>query len=661
MAGEAGQAHPIRRAREVEDRPEAVEEFVDLAKGLFDLGNTQWDDPVWDVTVWCKNRSKAVRWQFLTSESVPFEPMFDNVAKASLVYQVRVNAKSPSTLVNWLVSIRVLYETTRRDDGNSNVDAARFSWDQLRLNDWLRAEDVLVRKVGHNSRYLYAGALQSFAELLESRGILKRTLYKHRQKRPRDTSTRHIEDREAAMEKLPPMSALRALADASQNPKNDWDRMLFAVVKLLVALGFRVGEVLTLPVDCWRVNENGQPYLTYWPEKGAPLSPKWIPSTAVELVRGAVETLLMLTQEARQRARVLEADPTRVPLFGGYEPTELLGTAELSEEWQMTRSGVVKYLKRLGISPATTRGGANGKGYSWRVDELERALVKAVPEHSYELITLSGEKQRLSEHLCLVPNMVRNGQPSLRTVRPLPASAVENFVSTVEGRQGRSVFERYGLLDEEGTPWSIRTHQFRHWINTVAHKGGLADFELARWMGRKDKRQNLSYQHLNQEERIERVKEAVRGGEMVGSASEVYHRLPVGEGEAFLEAAIEAAHVSPYGSCTHNFATKPCPYDVQCLTGCGSFLRTKGDQREIIAIEKIKRRAKRNLDAAETAIQEGLPEAANWIEHERRLLEGAERALAIEDVPAEAAGEPVVAVFDGAPSLGDKDPSRTRR
>ena len=331
MTGETGQAHPIRRASEVEDRPEAVEEFVDLAKGLFDLKNTQWNDPVWDVTVWCKNRSKAVRWRFLTDEGVPFEPMFDNLVKASLVYQVRVNAKSPSTLVNWLVPIRVIREVANFD-GNGDAGASHSLWDQLRLNDWLRAEDVLVKKVGHNSRYLYAGALQTFAELLESRGILVCTLYKHRQKRQRDTSSRHIEDREAAMEKLPPMPALRALADASQNPKNDPDRMLFAVVKLLVALGFRVGEVLTLPVDCWRVNENGQPYLTYWPEKGAPLSPKWIPSAAVELVRGAVETLLVLTQEARQRARLLEADPTRVPLFGDYESTELLGTAELAEE-----------------------------------------------------------------------------------------------------------------------------------------------------------------------------------------------------------------------------------------------------------------------------------------------------------------------------------------
>lgn len=637
-------------------RQNSVEEFVVLAKGLFDLKGARWGDPVWDVTQWCRSRAKVVRWRFLDDGGEPMEGGFADVAKAAFVYQVRVNAVGPATLINWLVPLRSLYRVVVHHPDSPSLPV---QLEGLTLRDWQAAEDEVVRKASPNSRYLYAGNLQSFAGLIESRGIVPRTQYRHRQKRSRDIGVRHIEDRDAAMDKLPPEDALRALADAAQRPENDRDLMLFSVVKLLVALGFRIGEALTLPADCWRMNARGRPYLTYWPEKGGPLSPKWIPSTATELIREAVETLLSLSEEARQRARLLEADPARVPLLGDYRPHELLDTGTLSEALRMERSGVRKYLARLGIPPTTRRGGANGKGWLWRVDELERALATALPEHRYELVLPTGGRQRLSEFLCLIPKTPRNGQPSLLTVRPLPASAVENFVATVEGRHGKSVFERYGLKNGEGKPWSMSTHQFRHWINTVATKGGLSDMELARWMGRKDARQNRSYQHLDQEERIERTKDAVRSGNMVGTMSEVYRRLPADDRELFLDGQVEAANVTPYGVCTHNFAVKPCPYHVQCLTGCNSFLRTKGDRREIVAIVEIKRRAERNIEAAERAAQGGVLEAANWVDHQRRLLDGADKALAVEEDQGSPPGTKVE-VFPEGPNLGNAKRSGRR-
>lgn len=590
----------------------------------------------------------AQRWRFVDEESEPFAPPFGDVVKAAFVYQNRINATTPETLTNWLVSIRALYEVIRR--GNDDL-LFGFSWGDLTLRDWHSAEDYGVDGISASTQYKIAGCLQNFAALLKSRGLIPRTLYKHRQKRPRHSSILHIEDKDAAMKKLPPTGALHALADAAQNPEDDQDRLLFAIVKLLVALGFRINEALTLPVDCWRVNEEGRSYLIYWPEKGGPLLPKWIPTPTVELVQDAVETLWELTEEARQRARVLEADPTRVPLPGGHRSSDLLGTAELSKEFRMDRSNVRKFLNRLGISPHTKSGGTSGKAWLWKVDDLERSLVKDLPDHRYEMDLLTGGRQRLSESLCIMPKIPHNGSPSLLTVRSVTAARVENFLVSGKPHEG-SVFERYGLFDENDKPWSISTHQFRHWLNTVAHKGGLSDMELARWMGRRDVRQNRQYQHLNAEERIERVKEGVRNGEMFGPISEVYNRLPEGEREQFLDAAVEAAHVTPYGSCTHNFATKPCEYYVQCVTGCESYLRTKGDQREVVYLEQEKRQADHNIEAAENADQEEWSEAANWIESERRRRDGIERALAIEDDQHTADGERVQ-VFPESPNLGD--------
>ena len=628
-------------------RTEAVQEFVSLAKGLFDLTCNEWEDSVWDVTTWCSNRSKTRRWRFFNDGESPFDPAFADVVKAVFVYQVRVNTVSPATLINWLVAIRSLYAVLSERKGLSSLTI----WKDLTLRDFQQAEDKIAGKVNSGSRYQYAGRLRGFAKLLESRGIVFPTGYRPQQKRPRDTGIRHLEDRDAAMEKLPPMGALHALADAAQGPKNDWDRTLFSIVKLLVSLGFRIGEVLTLPADPWRVNDEGRNYLTYWPEKRGPLSPKWISAPAVELVRDAVETLQVLTEEVRQRARALEANPDRVPLPGDYDSDDVLGTRELAEALQM--NDVRKFLRRFGVSPSIKGAGNNGNSWKWRVGDIEQSLAEAMPAHRYELILPNGSKQRLSESLCIMPDKRRYARYQTLMVKPIPATAVTNFLSSDKRGFSNSVFQRYGLIDENGNHWTISTHQLRHWLNTVAHKGGLPDFELARWMGRKDMRQNLSYQHLNQEERIERVKDAVRNKEMVGPMSEVYHHISAeDERELFLDGQVEAAHVTPYGTCTHNFATKPCPYNVQCLTGCGSFLRTKGDQREITYIGQIKRRAEHNIEAAAKTAVNGMPEAANWIEHQRRLLEGANRALAIED-DSEITTDDRVSVFPDAPDFGD--------
>lgn len=641
---------PATRLHEV-----PAEEFVDLGKSLFDLAQNGWDDASWTVTAWCRNKNENRSWKFVAEDRNSFDSRFGDVVKAICVYKVRVSGNAPGSVSHGLRAIRFLYEALRGPSGRFPLD---FAWSGLTLQDWQRAEEHLGRAISPVSRYQYAGELQRIAALLEARDVIPTTRYKHSQPPPANRGMHILRNRQAAMKKLPPEGALHALADASLRPEDDRDRLLFAIGKLLVALGFRINEALTLPVDCWRTDGAGRPYLVYWPEKKGVISPKWIPTAAMDLVDGAVKTIRELTEDARRRARVLEADTTRVPLLVRHPSSRLLSKTDLAAAIGVRRHVVVDLIRRLGVAPCGEASGTGG-GFLYRADEFERALAKTLPEHRYAFVRPDGKTQPLSRFLCVVPKRFFSGDTGLLTVRPVRIGDVAAFVRSGDPSQRPSVFERFGFTDENGKPWTIATHQFRHWLNTVAHKGGISDMELARWMGRKDPRQNRHYQHLDTEERVERLKEAVRSGEVVGSVSEVYRRLSADEREEFLDAEIEAVHVTPFGTCTHNFAVKPCPYHVQCLNGCGSFLRTRGDAREIVAIQGVKRRAERVLEGAEKAAEDGLPEAANWVEHNRRLLEGAERALAVD---AEARGTPSgekVRVFPKASSKGDEQPGST--
>lgn len=60
------------------------------------------------------------------------------------------------------------------------------------------------------------------------------------------------------------------------------------------------------------------------------------------------------------------------------------------------------------------------------------------------------------------------------------------------GRSGhgtRSMFDRLVFTEDDGSALRVTTHQFRHYLSTVAQAGGLSQLDIAKWSGRKDVRQ----------------------------------------------------------------------------------------------------------------------------------------------------------------------------
>ncbi|HHH9866298.1 TPA: hypothetical protein ACP4LD_004691 [Escherichia coli] len=82
---------------------------------------------------------------------------------------------------------------------------------------------------------------------------------------------------------------------------------------------------------------------------------------------------------------------------------------------------------------------------------------------------------------------------------PFTNTLMNKFLGNVE--PDGSVFSKYQLLEENGTPTRMRTHIPRHNINTFLAIADIADHLQAMLMGRVDITQNQHYQHLALAER----------------------------------------------------------------------------------------------------------------------------------------------------------------
>lgn len=213
---------------------------------------------------------------------------------------------------------------------------------------------------------------------------------------------------------------------------------------------------------------------------------------------------------------------------------------------------------------------------------------------------------------------------------PLRKSHINSFLSSYS--LNRSVFERFDIREEDGSICRMSSHQFRHWLNDIADKGGLPTDVLMRWMGRSDPRSVEAYKHATMDERLKWVKEGIRVEQLQGTMTAAYFELPQTEREIFLEGQIQAVHFTPMGLCLHDFAIEPCRYHLNCVRGCPSYLRTKGSQQERRHLLQIQENTEKALAYARQHLAEKGDEIAEaWVEHHEETLRGIRLALAVDD------------------------------
>jgi len=462
----------------------------------------------------------------------------------------------------------------------------------------------------------------AFAEFLAARGITRALYYRPQTPRIEDFNRHTIAGQQERRDRLPTEAALLGLADIYRELATEpRDRLRIAAIAVLVVTGLRIGELLTMPADC-EVEEvrGGKPRygLRYFREKsrgGARMfAVRWLTGTGADLARPAIAEIRSLTDAARRRAQELERTPHRVPI-PGYHWAARMSAAEVS--------------KAVGLLclPSSISRHSDGRGTFYRASEVEKYLLSLRVARLWTIDKRDGTFQMFSETLLLTFrhffHPYHADSPLL--VEPVVIQDMSDFLS---GRgEIRSVFERFDIREPGGPFCRVTSHQFRHWLNYIADKGGLPVDLQTRWLGRENPRGTEAYRHATVDERLAWVKEGIRNGQLSGAKAEVFFELPRSKRDVFLEAEIQAVHVTAFGLCLHDFAVTPCQYHLNCVRGCPDYLRAKGSSSEHAHLVQIQLATERALTGAKSRGDV----AQAWVNHYEQTLVGIRQALAVDE------------------------------
>ena len=410
---------------------------------------------------------------------------------------------------------------------------------------------------------------------------------------------------------------MNAMAEIfANNPTDPRGRFISAVWALLMSAPWRISELLRLHINAEyeELDDNGvRTYgLRYYGAKGFEHDIKWIPKVMEKLAREAFRRIKALTDPARALARHLEVHPNRPFLY--------MDAPDIGVDEELSLDQKAAYLRYAG-----PRKGLYGSRWDFRSirDHWDRSCTKlpsGFPMFDRET------RLKWSEALFCMPwdllsvartNWYRLGKPDANTVNDL-----------LGARGGKmSVMQQLGYKEPDGTPVKLTTHQARHFLSTVAERGNMAQEQLANWAGRANLKDNVVYNHVSEEEHVQRDRELLEGSGLYGAGGALRIKDPITPTEANL-GVTGPTHRTEFGICEHDWPMSPCMKFADCVS-CTEHVYLKGDVK---AYEEVKERYEHNLTEchkALAAIREGTGDADRWLEQALKSLVWQQQLLSL--------------------------------
>lgn len=242
---------------------------------------------------------------------------------------------------------------------------------------------------------------------------------------------------------------------------------------------------------------------------------------------------------------------------------------------------------------------------------------------------------KYSDALCCF--RVHELRPDLNT-SPVMLWIPDNNVLTDDlkvaaGRGKKSIWQRHGYRNPDGTEICLTSHQVRHFLNTAAQRGDLGQLDVAKWSGRANIHQNAVYNHMADDEYVAAARETGIGNGLVAkikvNAPVTFDDLQVvGEG---------IAHVTEFGFCVHDYSMVPCQRHRDCLN-CTEQVCVKGDVGKLERLKLQRDGIRLQLEKAKAASADGIYGADRWTQHQLKTLERADALVDLLESPQTPAG-----------------------
>ena len=661
-----------------------LDAFVRQERAAFEalFVETPWESTKWSVESWLPQRKKAQAITFeihrqslektgyFATPKAPLPPAFQEFCKAIIVHLQRTRRLKFSMVAAYNIATRRLY--------NSLYERGEADPTRLTRSDFDRVVGFLQAS-SYQNLYDAISHLKVIANTIDKLQITEIAIHFEHDVRPEkarhDYISLHDPDRAVKQrksdEKLPSREAMEAYAQCTNQPLSSGEEILLRVIDLLIATGQRGNEVAIIPYDCWVerpikdeqsevvLDAHGKALvecgIRYFAEKQFQSRVHWLAESDIPLAKRAIDRLKDLTTEQREIAVWQEHHPGRIWQFS---PDEVISEREVMK-WLgfSNESGYGRnlylYLSRNDIHPYEESAGRKNKnvGRRYVAGEIERLIAPKLGGHAVLKENTQGKAKvvlKTSEVLAIAfDGQFRFGGREANVFRAIPRRVSLEEINRALGADPKypSIFSRRSLVEADGAPIRLTSHQPRHWRNTIYHLTGMSDVQQALALGRKRLDQNKFYQHTSIEEntaahqeflafnsyqeRIDFLHEGIRKGRIQGSLSDNYHTLLQIEGpttaEAFLNVHATALHITPFGGCVHDFSQAPCPKHLQCWNDC-SHLHLMGTPSER---KNLQKQAERLTSAILVMREHSDGEAGSdvWLADQEHKLKNLQAAL----------------------------------
>lgn len=606
------------------DAEKKICDFINRARiELVAFGaSLDFDAPEWDVTEYYSRQghrnSKHGRFTIHFTQrkkdgAVPFCPQLSGFAKAYV--RSELYSRNSTAFTRAIAAFRALDSAIKELEIRylSDCDASVFN----------KASEVI--KAGPNSLddSGSGAALGAIARFLDAQGFVYYPLHDWKYIKKRKTlNTRVGPEFEKRKHKyLPSDEALSALPVAFHRAVEDRDILITSLIAILCSAPERINEVLVLAEKCEveQVGGDDRRYLGLrWAgSKGASDHIKWILPGMADVVRDALTRIRSVTCSSREVAQWYELNPKKIFLPAALEylrGKEVLALDEVGRILNLApgKRSARKWIERAKIPYVqvlrATSSSGRSKIQAVLFSDLEKYIVGTLPPGfpMYDDV----RQLKYSDALLLVPFGVFRGEGSHCMFEVVKYHHIRFSLGQNKSGGSKTVFQRVGI-DPEATI-SIKSHQFRHWLNTLAQGANLSQIDIAKWSGRASVQQNKAYDHVSSEEIVAQIRNALGDhAKAIGSVAEIPKNLPVTRAE-FAAMSIPTAHVTLYGFCIHDFTAMPCEMFRKCLD-CREHICIKGLIGKAERVQGALDIASKSLVKARQAVIDQVYGAEDWV------------------------------------------------
>ncbi|WP_194727292.1 hypothetical protein [Noviherbaspirillum malthae] len=602
---------------------------------------------------------RFANWDSTSSKryDVSLHPDFKPFAKAYIRY---LQSIEPRVITSIRVRIRALQMVEMALLSSGSADPTMIN--SLVLN---RAADISQRKYPKGTTAYYACVdIQRLADFLDDNRLTKVPC---NWRNPisnssigYDTARGRLGDEfEKRRERmLPTQEVLEAVATAFSRAKEVPDILPSSICVLLLAAPSRLSEAVTLPLDCFVQDANGKDglYLRWFPAKGGEPMIKHVADTMIGVVREAVERLIHISAPARVIAAWYEKNPEMVYLpdkLKHLRDKQMLSMREVyAILWGVDDSvpeseqynSVTSFLTNRGIKMDKSsivhwrhaRHDENRAFEAPRVPftSLQAAILSMLPEGFPVLDRQTG--LRYSDALCLLrAEELRERSTTMQCmIVPVSTRLVSNRLTKNGKNEMPTMFERLNIHGADGEVIELRSHQLRHFLNTLLQAAGLSQHDIALASGRANVQQNAAYNHHRSVDAAKQIQAVVGETMKVNLPTALQGKgkyIPILRSE-FLASKIQTGHVTDLGHCVHDFSMTPCQKFGHHIN-CEEHVIQKGNLTHETNIRTSYAEAQHLYHNAKTACENGNTSAKLWLQGHEAVMEKFQQICEILDDP----------------------------